>query len=95
MNTLQRVINPGMKIRDIVARNLRLMRKEHKLTQEQLGLISKVDRSYISMIERVVHNPTIEMLEKLAIGLGIEIEDFLKKDRRSGKSNARQDPPQP
>lgn len=67
-----------MKIRRTIARNLRTVRNDRQLTQEELGFLANVHRTYISMIECERYNPTVEMLEKLAIALEIEVTDFFK-----------------
>ncbi|WP_246703344.1 helix-turn-helix transcriptional regulator [Rhizobium sp. P28RR-XV] len=80
MNTLQGAITTGMKTREIVARNLRKARNSRKLSQEQLGFLADVHRTYVGMIEREKYNPTVEMLEKLATALELEVTDFFKID---------------
>lgn len=58
----------GKKIRDL--------RKAQGLSQEQLGLIAKTDRSYISEIENGLRNPSLQTLEKLAKALKVNISDL-------------------
>jgi len=53
-------------------------REKRKLSQEQLGLISDVDRSYIARIERGAANPTLRVLNKLAKALKIRLSQLLK-----------------
>lgn len=48
---------------------LRDRRKSACLTQEQLALEAGVQRNYISLIERGVHQPTLPMIFKLAAAL--------------------------
>ena len=48
---------------------LRHRRKEAGLTQEQLALEADVQRNYVSLIERGIHQPTIVVLFKLASAL--------------------------
>lgn len=50
-------------------RVLRQKRKEAGLTQEQLALEADVQRNYVSLVERGVHNPTIAVLFRLATAL--------------------------
>jgi transcriptional regulator with XRE-family HTH domain len=69
-----------MKIQRTIARDLRKARNDRELTQEQLGFLAHVHRTYVSMIEREEYNPTVEMLEKLATALGLEVTDFFKTD---------------
>jgi transcriptional regulator with XRE-family HTH domain len=63
--------------RELVAWNLRRLRVERDVSAEALAAASGVDRAYLSRIERALANPTIEVLERLASVLGIEIGDLL------------------
>ena len=49
---------------------LRLVRKEAKMSQEQLALSAGVERNFVSLIERGVNQPTIRVVFKLAHALG-------------------------
>ena len=62
--------------RELVAWNLRRLRVERDVSAEALAAQSGVDRAYLSRIERALANPTIEVLERLALVLGIEIGDL-------------------
>jgi transcriptional regulator with XRE-family HTH domain len=68
---LQILILLGKRIRDL--------RKERNMSQEELACRAFVHRTYIGMIERAEKNITITNLEKISIGLGVEIEDLFKK----------------
>lgn len=48
---------------------LRERRKQAGLTQEKLALEADVQRNYVSLIERGVHQPTINVIFKLAVAL--------------------------
>jgi transcriptional regulator with XRE-family HTH domain len=48
---------------------LRERRKLAGLTQEKLALEADVQRNYVSLIERGVHQPTINIIFKLATAL--------------------------
>jgi len=50
-------------------RVLRERRKQAGLTQEQLALEADVQRNYVSLIERGVNQPTINVIFKLAAAL--------------------------
>jgi len=61
-----------MKLRAIVARNLRILRKQKGLSQEELAFQAGINRNYVGQIEREEKSPTVDMLEKL--GLALEID---------------------
>nr|WP_124373561.1 helix-turn-helix transcriptional regulator [Pseudomonas chlororaphis] len=48
---------------------LRQRRKEAGLTQEQLAHDADIQRNYVSLIERGIHQPTVVVLFKLASAL--------------------------
>jgi transcriptional regulator with XRE-family HTH domain len=56
-------------VRQIVATNLRNARARIAMSQEELAHKAKIDRTYVSGIEREVRNPTIDVLAKLADAL--------------------------
>jgi len=56
---------------------LRKKRKEAGLTQEQLALEADVQRNYVSLVERGIHNPTIAVLFKLANALRCQPSDLI------------------
>lgn len=53
-------------------------RNKKRISQEQLGLICDVDRTYIARIEEGKANPTIKALYKIAKGLRIRLSKLLK-----------------
>ena len=61
-----------MKLRRLVARNLRRLRLKSGLTQEELADRAGLNRNYIGMIEREENAPTVDALEQIAVALGIE-----------------------
>lgn len=60
-------------IGDTIAMNVRHFRKVKGISQEELAHLTDLDRTYISGIERGIRNPTIRVLEKLAIALDVDI----------------------
>lgn len=68
-----------MKLRAVVARNLRILRKEKGLSQEELAFRAGINRNYVGQIEREEKSPTVDLLEKLSKPLGIEAIEFFKK----------------
>src|SRR6266567_4139223 len=56
----------AMKGRALVAWNLRRIRVKRGLSQERLAFDSGVDRSYVRGLERREHNPTVDLLDRLA-----------------------------
>lgn len=63
----------------VLAKNVRVLRKEINLSQEELAFECDIDRTYISKVERGIANPSLLVLFKIANVLKVEIEELLKK----------------
>ena len=70
-----------MSLRERVARNLRRLRQENSVSQEELAHRAKVNRNYVGMLEREEYSASIDMLEKLATALGVDPVEFLRSDK--------------
>lgn len=64
-----------------IADNLRRIRAGKGLSQESLAVDAEVDRSYISGIENAGFNATIDILDRLAAALGVDVSEFLKEPK--------------
>ena len=60
----------------LVARNIRRLRVAKSLSQEALAHEAGIDRSYMSRLERGLENPTVAILDKLAIALAVGIVEL-------------------
>ncbi|MDH2357255.1 transcriptional regulator with XRE-family HTH domain [Bradyrhizobium sp. JR4.1] len=65
-----------MKARALVAWNVRRIRVDRGIPQEQLAYDAGIDRSYMSGLERQSENPTIDLLDRLAETLGVHLSEF-------------------
>ncbi len=80
-----------MEIRDVFARNLRAIRQEKGISQEDLADRAGIDRTYISSLERSIYSASIDVADRLAVALGVEVTELLKRPalrRRVQKSPA-------
>lgn len=68
-----------MRARDILARNMRRLRKERDWSQEELAFQSGVHRTYLSGVERSERNIGIDNIEKIAKALRVTPDELLKK----------------
>ena len=71
-----------MNIREIFARNLRLLRHARGLSQEKLAHLAGIDRTYVSSLERCIYSPTIDMVATLAEILEVAPADLLEADNK-------------
>ena len=68
-----------MEIREVLALNLRKLRRAKGLSQEELAHRAKIDRTYISALERSVYAAGIDVVDRLARLLGVEAADLLTR----------------
>lgn len=68
-----------MSIRETLATNLKKLRRNAGLSQEELAHRAQIDRTYISSIERCQYAASIDVLERLARELGVKPADLLKE----------------
>ncbi|MCX7222675.1 MAG: helix-turn-helix transcriptional regulator [Burkholderiales bacterium] len=54
-----------------LSKNIKSLRKMKNLAQEKLALEAGVDRTVVSKIERMVANPSLEIIVRLAITLNV------------------------
>lgn len=59
-----------------LGKKIRTLRLEKLLSQEKLGEITGLDRTYISGIERGVRNPSLKNIEKLAKALDVRVSEL-------------------
>jgi transcriptional regulator with XRE-family HTH domain len=64
--------------RDRVAANIRRLRKEKGLSQEELAEVAEFHRTYVSQLERCVTNISIDGLERLAQALEVDVTELLR-----------------
>lgn len=68
-----------MRTGQIVARNIRRLRTERGLSQEELAAQAGLNRNYVGMIERGENSPTVDTLDRIAEALGVDVGDFLER----------------
>ncbi|RAU91044.1 helix-turn-helix domain-containing protein [Paenibacillus sp. YN15] len=59
---------------------IRDLRKQRGLSQEKLALKAGINTSYMGQIERAEKSPTLDTLEKIAVALDVELEQFFQFD---------------
>ncbi len=75
-----------MDVRKRVGVNLKRLRRDSGLSQEGLAFESGLHRTYISGVERGVRNPTVLVLEKIAVTLKVPAAKLLEETPRRKKS---------
>jgi transcriptional regulator with XRE-family HTH domain len=67
-------------LRDILAKNMRLLRAKRGLTQEALAYDCGINRVYLSSVERGERNVSIDNIARIAKGLKVEAWKLLRDD---------------
>lgn len=71
-------------LKEQFARNLKIIRKSRKLTQEQLAELVDVDFRYISFLENAKSFPSCDLIEKLTKALNVTfVELFVHEQNLS------------
>ncbi|MFC6448438.1 helix-turn-helix domain-containing protein [Shinella zoogloeoides] len=65
-----------MEVQELVGWNLRRLRVERKISQDDLALIAEVERAYVGYLERGKRNPTVAILARLANALEVHISEL-------------------
>ena len=68
-------------LRAELANEIRQSRRQLGLSQEALALQAEVDRTYVSQLERGVANPSLLILHRLAVVLGVNLSVSLHGPR--------------
>ena len=71
-----------MDLRDILAANLRRLRNEKGLAQDDLAYEAEVSRSYLSQLEKGTFYASLKILEKLSKALGVEPYELIVPPRK-------------
>jgi transcriptional regulator with XRE-family HTH domain len=66
-----------------VAENLRAKRKARGMSLDDLAKASGVSRAALSQVETCKTNPTVGLLWKIAVGLGVPFQDLLGESPRA------------
>lgn len=65
-----------MDVRARIGWNLRRLRKERDITQEDFATDSGFDRGYISGLERGVRNPSVDVLVRITSALRVDVAEL-------------------
>jgi transcriptional regulator with XRE-family HTH domain len=77
-----------MDLKETVAKNLRRIRHDQKLTQEALADRVALSGRYIGKIESGVASPSITVVGRLAEALAIDPCDLIRDDKPKSKDSS-------
>jgi transcriptional regulator with XRE-family HTH domain len=68
-----------------LARNVKQLREARGLTQEQMARLSGIPRATWSHLESEAANPTLAVLQKVALALQVPLEELTSAPRQAGR----------
>jgi len=71
---------PSATLTQILAENLRFLRKQKGLSQEELAELCGIHRTYVGSVERKERNVTLCTLEMFATALKVSVPNLLTKN---------------
>ena len=69
-----------MEAREILARNLRILRRTKGWSQEELADRAEIDRTYVSALERCIYAASVDVLDRLAEAMSVDVAALLDAD---------------
>ena len=79
---------PALEIRQTLATNIRLLRADLGVSQEELADRCSLHRTYVGAIERAERNVTLSTLEVFSKTLGVSVPDLLTpRSQRHGRKH--------
>jgi transcriptional regulator with XRE-family HTH domain len=74
-----------MDLRDVFASNLRRLRHEKGMSQEELAHAASINRTYVSKLETGATYAGLEIIGKLAAALEIDAAELLKRPSKRAR----------
>jgi transcriptional regulator with XRE-family HTH domain len=72
-----------MDLRDRVGSNIQRLRREKKLSQEELADRAGIHQTYLSGVEGGKRNPSVLVLDRISKALGVDAMDLFWRHRRA------------
>ena len=69
-----------------IGRNIKIARKQKKMTQNDLAIKANISRSYLADVEGNRYNPSIETLDSIARALDVQIGTLLSDSSKKNFS---------
>ena len=73
-----------MNLSDHFGAAVRKHRELLRLNQEELAERAHMDRTYVSGVERGVRNPSLEVMQRIAVALGADLDVLFATAREIG-----------
>jgi len=66
----------AVNIRSVFGKRIQRLRQARGISQEELGFISDLHRTYISDVERGARNISLDNISKIAMALDVALKDL-------------------
>jgi transcriptional regulator with XRE-family HTH domain len=73
----RRLRKPSKRLVQILSQNIRRLRRERSLSQEELSELCGLHRTYVGSVERGERNVTLSTLEAFSGALGVSVPQLL------------------
>ena len=77
--------------RELYALELKRLRTNQGLTKTRFALMIGISRRYLIKLESADASPTLEMMERIAAGLGVTVQDMVDFERIERRESASSD----
>lgn len=67
-----------MKAQEQLGMRIKFLRNQRKWSQEDLAFAANINKNYISDLENGRRNPSLDILERIAIAFGITLADLFR-----------------
>jgi transcriptional regulator with XRE-family HTH domain len=67
-----------MKAQEQLGMRIKFLRKQLRWSQEDLALNANINKNYISDLENGRRNPSLDILERIAVAFGITLAELFK-----------------
>ena len=67
-----------MKAQEQLGMRIRFLRQQRRWSQEDLALNANINKNYISDLENGRRNPSLEILERIALAFNISLAELFK-----------------
>lgn len=86
--TEKQLRKPSLEITRTLAENIRAIRRERNISQEELAELCGLHRTYVGFVERGERNVTLSSLEVISRALGVSVPSLLTPGAHDSKKNS-------
>ena len=77
-----------MDVKQKIGKRIKLLREAKQMAQKDVAYAADLDRSYIASIENGQRNVSIVNIEKIALALGLSLNEFFSDEEFNNTTNS-------